>query len=511
MVVRIDSDLLQAGVTLSIDTRKFKLKELQYFTQEKNQQRLENKGLWGVILHVTKPSATGLTGNQGNTNKKPRNYYNQVKAYHRWILCADVLNPPHTFAMITSTHMASYKFFKYVPDQSLIGLSFYLIEPMMSTNRLGDYLHLINVHDTRLIPLTRAGTPARCPIQLPGDDQQYFYFLLDKERVRLATMRYRLNTCTGFQCDRQKDSDCVCVKPGMGNKMVYEFDFVFGVDDDLFGSPHKVCSIASYQTMSFFFRDLDRYLSVTTPDKEHVFLGRRRSQLRRMVTYVNENGGWKLIGWCKKGLLQINGEVEKVANNDVKLNLSSIYPWDPKIVERDEFKMLQITCDFEESDADLCNLDNAPSCDSSVDTPERDPRSPCSLSTLGKREEEGDGSSNTGTRNTFHPPSVIRTPVRFSATDAASLLSLDAKNTDPGNIVTPLGQRNRKQADASLSSESSVPGTSSKKRDSRFDDASGSIKYSESGFPSELGRALFCEEIDRSQHHPDGGSNDGLV
>src|SRR6056300_73827 len=118
MVVRINPNLLQPGVTLTLDPMKFKLKELQFFTLEKNEPRLENKGIWGIILHVTKPTVVSNSVNQGN-NRRQKSSYNQIKLYHRWILCADVLNPPHTFAMITQNHTTSYKFFQYVADQSL--------------------------------------------------------------------------------------------------------------------------------------------------------------------------------------------------------------------------------------------------------------------------------------------------------------------------------------------------------------------------------------------------------
>ncbi|CAJ1952633.1 unnamed protein product, partial [Cylindrotheca closterium] len=69
---------------------------------------------------------------------------------------------------------------------------------------------------------------------------------------------------------------------------------------------------------------------------------------------INLLGGFMLIGWCKKGLLQIDGETKKVANDEVTLHLISlVYPQKKSIFSDPDM----ITQDFDIPDKDLQNFE----------------------------------------------------------------------------------------------------------------------------------------------------------
>ena len=471
--LRINFDHIQPGVTLPVNPN-FKLKKLKYFTREENAAKLENKGVFGCILHITKPKPTN-NSNQAN-GKKQRTSYTPVKSYHRWILCGDLMNPPHTFALITHSHSQSFRFFHYVMDQSLIGLPFYLIEPKLSTGRLNDYLHIVEVHDTRLIPLKPIAFPGHFPVTLPRDGNQTYWFLLKNQEVKLATMKYHYNTCTGYQCDRQKEGECVCVKPALGDKMVYEFDFMIRVDKDLFNLPIHVITLASFAAMSVFFVNLGDYLAVTNPTREHFFLNRRRSQFRRMIKFINARGGFELLGWCKKGLLQIDGESERVANDQAKLHLSSVRPQDPGILDNPEFKALQIRADFDIADADLTNLDY-----------EDDVSSDSSGS---------EGSDKSGRSDGDKKPKA-RPPTMILATNIAKEESNgDPNDTPVGSVASVVSPGRSKVARAKKTVNSSSEDDSSsedtvKESDDEKEVSSGEAQYF-GNFPPEL----YVDEVD---------------
>ena len=157
-------------------------------------------------------------------------------------------------------------------------------------------------------------------------------------------------SCTGLQCDRQKKKgECICIQFAPGFPLVYSFDVVFEVDPKVMnGETMHVATFRSKRTTNIFFRNFSEYSSTTTLDREKHMQQKRRRQMREMVVYINSHGGWKIIGWCKKGEVSVEGEAEKVENNDVNLNLSYLYPSNEEIFEHEEFKKLQIYDDFNE-------------------------------------------------------------------------------------------------------------------------------------------------------------------
>lgn len=369
-----------------------KLRPVIYFTLPENKGKTQNRCIWGVILDVTSPKATSTL--QNGQNKKPRNYYQTSKAYHRWFLCADMMNPPHTFVIITHSYNETHNLCHHVGDQSLLGLPFYVIEPKLSTSRMNDYWTVIHAKERKLIPLRSTATIPQ-DIVLPADGEQTFYFCLEGHRIRLATMDISFDCCIGYQCDRQKGGDnCQCVKSGNGNKFVCIMDIEYEVDSKLFKCDTHVTTIASFNTASVFYDNLRDYASKIKGDNENLVLERRRSQFRKMIKYINERGGFKLIGWCKKGMIQAEGEVEKVVNTEVKLHLTSVYPQDESILDDAEFKSLQITVDHSMEDQNLNNLESD-SSDSSCHESDRS-------------DYERDGG---GVQTYRRPPSSIAVPV----------------------------------------------------------------------------------------------------
>ena len=346
---------------VSIDMRnKYKVKRMKFFTNKDNKPKFENKCLSGVILHVKAPTqGAAKTQSTYNQNKKVRVPGQGGKNYHRWFLVGDLKNPPHTYAIVTHSHKQTWDFLHHVHDEPFVGMPFYLIEPGLSTSRVGDYLHVVDYTKEKMIPLKTDCRVLKKPagIQLPNSSEETFYFVLENQQIQITKMGFSFDTCCGYQCDRQKCKDeCVCAFGAIGNPFVYELDVLYPVDKEQFKVDHHVTTLSSFRTTNIFFHNISEYSQATTKEKEEKYLYRRRSQVRRLCQYINDNGGFRLVGWVKKGLLQIDGEIERVESKDVNLHLSFMYPQNEKILEDETFKSLQIREDFESSDEELPNL-----------------------------------------------------------------------------------------------------------------------------------------------------------
>lgn len=326
--------------------------EVKYFNDPKNKTKLEDKGIQLIILAAKTPGTTVLSRpSVYNSNKKVAAYN---KSYHRYFLCADASNPPHCFALVTNTMSQTHQLLCNTFDESFVGLSYYLIEPNISTSKMGKYLPVLTCEDDTLIPLrpSKSSLAKPSPIELPSGTEETFYFKLEEQKIAMSRIKTPHDvSCTGHQCDRQKKKgECVCIQFAPGFPLVYSFDIKFNVDPKVMnGETSHVSTFRSFRTTEVFFRNFVEYSSTTTFDRERNMLQKRRKQMKEMVEYINNNGGWTLIGWCKKGQVSVDGETEKVENNEVNLNLSYVYPTNLAIFEDRQYCELQIYDDFSET------------------------------------------------------------------------------------------------------------------------------------------------------------------
>ena len=345
-----------------------KLKEVSWFAQESHKNRLQSKALCLTILQVKTPTASiaskGFPNKSSyNQNKKTKLTVLPANNYHRYFLCADVSNPPHCFALITHSVAETMGLTTHLSDESYIGMFFYMIEPNLITSTIGEYLHVVDYKRQHFLPLKVSANIFSRPtsIVLPATSEETFYFVLEHETITITKSDSTDDTCKGFSCDRQKPkAQCSCLTFTGSNALVYQFDIEFAVDRTQFKRSTYVSTLSSFRTCTVFFHNFVEYCNTTNPKLETKMFLRRRSQIRRITKYINNHGGWKLIGWCKKGMLQIDGEAEKIPNQNIGLHLSYAYPQDPQLLDTDELAKLQIRCDFGFNDNQLHNLDDEP-------------------------------------------------------------------------------------------------------------------------------------------------------
>lgn len=348
--MKIKLDAIRSHVNSYHVSPNAEVEEIKYFTDPKNRDDLEDKAAQLIILTCKAPSM-GISTKTSQYNSVKKVLLNRT--YHRYFLCADARNPPHCFGLVTTTMAQTHQLVSNVADESFVGLSFYLVEPNITTSKMGKYLPVLTCEDDALIPLKPedSSVDKASHIELPSGLEETYYFELKNRKIKMSRIKSPHDvSCTGVQCDRQKKKgECICIQFAPGFPLVYTFDIKFDVDPKVMnGETTHVSTFRSFRTTEVFFRNFTEYSSTTTFDRERHMQQKRRHQMSRMVEYINNNGGWKLIGWCKKGELAIEGEVERVESSDVKLHLSYVYPSNTKIFEDEEFKKLRIYDDFNE-------------------------------------------------------------------------------------------------------------------------------------------------------------------
>jgi len=306
--MKLNKESIRTYINSSHISNNVDIVDVKYFNEPKNKNKLEDKGIHLIVLAAKSPGTTILSRpSTYNSNKKVAAYN---KTYHRYFLCADASNPPHCFALVTNNMSQTHQLLCSTVDESIMGLHYYLLEPNVSTSRMGKYLPVLNCEDDTLIPLqpSKCKLTKRSPIEVPSGSDETYYFKLENIKITMSRIKAPHDvSCTGFQCDRQKKKgECVCIQFAGGFPLVYSFDIEFDVDPKVMnGETSHVSSFRSFRTTEVFFRNFVEYSSTTTYEREKIMLQKRRKQMKQMVNYINENQGWTIIGWCKRGQVSV--------------------------------------------------------------------------------------------------------------------------------------------------------------------------------------------------------------
>lgn len=344
-----DIDRIKDDVPIRRISERCAVVSVAYVTNRMNQNRLENK-----VLHLKILSCTmGGVNLQRNTNvQSPMMAYRKqklgtpVKAYNRFFLCADLANPPNCAAIVTKSTHDSAHLLKYTNGKRFIGVDFYLFEPDLTFQSIGGNLPVLSFPSKPLFPLKDDNELDQCSeLTLPTQVGSTSYFVLEGVEIHLHRVHVSSDTsCGGLQCDRQKGKgECTCVYNGSAmSALVYGFDVEFPIPEDVGnGGMSTYCchKFRSFKTTKVFFQDFVKHCSSSSVDKEEIAMSERRESISEVVDVVNDNGGWKVVGWSKLG--EVNdaaNENEKVENNEVNIHLSYLYPKNSDVFEMEQYK-----------------------------------------------------------------------------------------------------------------------------------------------------------------------------
>jgi hypothetical protein len=316
-----------------------------------NRNDLEDTVLALKVLNCTVGGTnthTKVATNSSQAFKKQR-IFSAAKSYNRYFLCADLKNPPLCCAIMTKSTAESAELLCYNHGDVFIGADFYVVEPNLTFQTIGESVAVLSLSTKQLIPLKDCedASSQAFPMRLPPHAGDTHYFIIEGKEINLRHINLPTDvSCSGIQCDRQKTKGgCSCIHNGPGQAMVYAFDVDFPISSDLLLGTHYTCdSYRSYRTTSLFFQNFADHANETLVEQEFAERKERRASMKKMVCYINKNGGWKIVGWCKRGeVADAANETEKVENNEVNFHISYLYPFKTKLVNSKEFGELRIT------------------------------------------------------------------------------------------------------------------------------------------------------------------------
>ncbi|MEM1008512.1 MAG: hypothetical protein AAGJ35_05860, partial [Myxococcota bacterium] len=250
----------------------FSIYPMEFFTLRKNDADTENKGLALYVLSVNLPPKQGnIRQSNYNQNKKMKPSYQQ-NIYHRWILCGDAANPPHTFVIMTQNVRETHQLLHHVQDTSFLGRAFYLIEPRVTRNKLGSYLPVYSYQNEQFLPLKEDANilAKESSVVVPDGVDKTYYFVIQQQRIQYGRMNATFDSCCGIECDRAKPKEgCTCLTVGQRNNLVYDLDIKISLPPDLFdGETMKGCRIRSWNLMRAFLHDPIDYCASTSKHEE---------------------------------------------------------------------------------------------------------------------------------------------------------------------------------------------------------------------------------------------------
>ena len=171
---------------------------------------------------------------------------------------------------------------------------------------------------------------------LPNEPGEQVYFLYHGVSVILSRFELVVKgvSCQGVLCDRAQESQanvsCGCLFEGDKGSCVGEYTATIPVPVSINGhGKQEVPKCRSLRMTKLFFDNLSAFGS--QPDEKiKARFTDVRSKVKEMVDYINEKGGWTLVGWFKKGKVQdaSSTQGDKIESATISLHISLLIPTD---------------------------------------------------------------------------------------------------------------------------------------------------------------------------------------
>ena len=276
------------------------------------------------------------------------------------------MNPGHCLVMLVSHTATAREMFSNMPTKvpansdkgTIVGCLFAIPEPFPTKDlkRLGT-LPLIQTHHA-LVPLKRSTPIHRMvstmrqykPNNILAGDQRYFV-LHNVKDLQIAFFKLtNKNCCSGLQCDKAlsichgQSCGCTFLRNDLFTwvgEFGLSFPNPFSADVDQ-SSDINVADFRSLRTSSMFFKDFRLFCR----DYNSAQLTSVRKQVSALVSLVNDNGGWTIVGWFRKGetvdTVVATNDTQREESTTVNVHISFMLPTNETLLKSPQFKERQI-------------------------------------------------------------------------------------------------------------------------------------------------------------------------
>ncbi len=280
----------------------------------------EYKVLKGILLSIKhgmsnkaplKLWSFARTDSSQPPQKKARN----CGTYDRLAIFGDMSDPPNCFAILTQGHSETGRVLGKARDFPGVGTMYYIPEPDRVTAYIGDGdIPIINPR-FHVLPLKMSSNLHPLHLWLPSYEMTVpqvaggqLWFAQHQIPIKLSVFMLETSnvSCTGVFCDRTRVQDltggCGCFytqsarHPVVGQYTV-TIPVPASVEDCL---TLDIVACRSLRTSKVFFANVEEFQN-TPVEQLPARLKPMRKRVTQMVNYINNNGGWTVVGWIKMG------------------------------------------------------------------------------------------------------------------------------------------------------------------------------------------------------------------
>lgn len=276
----------------------------------------EERWLPAVLLNVKKNETSRAVSVY---SRGPGNSFGNSDAKYDRIMLLGCLSTGTCFIVLNTSATKSAALLKKMGQKFMcIGQVVAVVEPKFTGKTLGknDSLPMIEVKKP-FVPYSPSKVPRR-PF-LPPEEPGTRFFMLRKARISVFGAVMLKGNCGGYLCDAQnmnnREKGCGCCIYTKGHPAyTLQMDVrVFNRDGSL-----EVLSMDNYSSWCFTNMVINGInqaskLEDYTEEKER----KMRGCIKGIVEFVNNNGGWNVCGWMRRGIQIDAGEHDKRVQEEV--------------------------------------------------------------------------------------------------------------------------------------------------------------------------------------------------
>ena len=206
-----------------------------------------------------------------------------------------------------------------------IGTFFRIVTPLPIENKMRGDIPLIKTHYP-LIVMKRPSLKTSIPISKEIGNQNSLAFVLKGMIININRSTPIKTTCGGLLCDKQRCSDwngirgcgCYNVRDDISN-IAFEHSVFFEIGNDFV--QHNDFSSTKF-SLFYLKKRLPSNVTVNalTITQEYFDI---EDGITNVVKLVNDNGGWTVTGWYKRGLITDKSLLEVPPSNVVSTEVAS--------------------------------------------------------------------------------------------------------------------------------------------------------------------------------------------
>jgi hypothetical protein len=317
--------------------------------------QVHNKVIIARLLSLTSPDRGLLAGRMIATSSKSlapvkgKRVVAAITPYSLLLIFADYYDPPNCIGIfLDSKHAFQLLWGNDCANASKVkvGDMFAIKDPKTGFDQLGDSIYIIR-NPKHIAGIVSEGWP-NCEIRSSSEANQQVYFdqinkTIDVQGPELLVGGGKYPNCMCYTCDRLFPCKGCFGKSPTKKPIVLECS-VYVQDCPHYNDTTKLAEFERFTSLSFtslFFQsivDLSRQHPKAITDRYDEV----QKSVIDIVRFVNQHGGWRVVGWHRRGVTTDLESGDAILNERTQGHLTVLSPTDVNLENTDEFKKMKI-------------------------------------------------------------------------------------------------------------------------------------------------------------------------